>query len=314
MKPAISFIFFSTGEYRNFADTSGGKCLKNYFQDVLLVVVYHYPFYNTIPFILSQYEDAFPHIAVCGPKPSNEFEILTVDFGPRGYYSYECLGKAMRSHSGYRGYMFVNDDMIVNWWNFAKLNKDKIWNGAKIDQSAAHEINRRPVRDDWMWWKKESGLRNCESTYRQLVGFANRSLAAGHIDIKKLLHTHHRNGKNRTMCFRTWSDFAYVPGRLSREFEMLSRIFFENKVFLEIAFPTILSLLDEWKSWENARGVYLPEIFGFQDFSNVKYVWPKFSEDAIFLHPVKFFGNMGYQNRKIFKSRVLPYVKHYTSC
>lgn len=277
-------------------------------------MVYHYPFYNTVPFILSQYKDAFPHIAVCGPKSSTEFRILTVDVGPRGYYSYECLGRAVRLHPGFRGYMFVNDDMIVNWWNFVKLNKDKIWKGAEIDQSVAHEMNRRPLRDDWMWWKKENGLKNCEKTYRQLVGFTNKSLNMPNINIKTLLYTHYRNGRNRTMCFRTWSDFAYVPGRMSREFAMLSRIFFENKVFLEIAFPTILSLLEDWKNWENAKGIYLPEIFGFEDFSNVKYVWPKFAEDTMFLHPVKFFGSKGYQNRKIFKARVLPYVKRYTSC
>ena len=277
-------------------------------------MVYHYPFYSTVPFVLSQYEDAFPHIVVCGPKPSTDFEILAVDIGPGGYYCYECLGKMIRLYPAFRGYMFVNDDMVVNWWNFAKLDKDKVWNGAYIDEHVAHEINRRPVRDDWMWWKKGDGLTNCENAYHQLVGFANRTLASPHADFKKLLSTHYLNGKNRTMCFRTWSDFVYVPGRLRGEFEILSRIFFENKVFIEIAFPTILSLLEDQKSWENVKGVYLPEVYGFQDFSNAKYVWPKFSEDTIFLHPVKFSGNRGYQNRKIFKSRVLPYVKHYTSC
>ncbi|XP_028418409.1 uncharacterized protein LOC114543756 [Dendronephthya gigantea] len=303
--------FHSPGGYRNYADTNDGKCLKNYFQDVLLVVVYHYAFYDTLPFIQSQYKEAFPHIVVCGPKASTKFEVLAVDFGPRGYYSFECLGKAMRIHPGYRGYMFVNDDMIVNWWNFAKLDKDKIWKGAEIDQSAAHEVSQRPVRNDWMWWRKENGLKNCEKVFQKLNDARNESL---NIDVPRLLRTHYRNGKNRTMCFRTWSDFAYVPGRLRREFEALSRIFFENKVFLEIAFPTILSMLNDWKCWENANGLYLPEIFGFQDFSNVKYVWPKFSRDVTFLHPVKFFGNKGYQNRRIFNSRVLPYVKHYTNC
>ena len=279
-----------------------------------MVVVYHYSFYSTIPFILSHYKDAFPHVIVCGPKSSSEFQVLAVDIGPGGYYSYECLNRAMRVYPRYRGYMFVNDDMVVNWWNFAKLSKEKIWQGAKINENIAHNMNSRPIRNDWMWWRKENGLKACEKTYRQLVGFANGSLAMPGINFKRLLHTHYRNGKNRTMCFRTWSDFAYVPGRLSREFEALSTIFFENKVFLEIAFPTILALLDDWKSLEDAKGVYLPEVFGFQDFSNVKYVWPKFSEHVMFLHPVKFFGNRGYLNRKIFKTRVQPYIKQYTSC
>lgn len=306
--------FLSTGEYRNFGNTRGGKCLKNYFQDVLLVVIYHYPLYTTAPFILSQFEDAFPHVVVCGPKYSKQFQILVVDMGPRGYYSYECLARAMHLYPGYRGYMFVNDDMIVNWWNFAKLNKDKIWKGADVDEKVAHEIGRRPIRNDWMWWRKEGGIKNCEKTYWKLVRIANESFGTPDIDIKSLMRTLHMNSKNKTMCFRTWSDFFYVPGRFSIAFETLSKIFFENKVFVEIAFPTILSMLDNWDAWENANGMYLPDTFGFQDFANVKYVWPKFSEDVTFLHPVKFFGNRGYQNRRIFKLKLLPYVKHYTSC
>ena len=192
-------------------------------------MVYHYPFYSTVPFIVSHYKDAFPHIAVCGPKASAEYQILAVDMGPRGYYSYECLGAAIRLHPGYRGYMFVNDDMIVNWWNFAKLSKEKIWQGSKIDQRVAHEMNRRPIRDDWMWWRKESGLKNCEKAYQKLVALTNRSLGFPNIHIKKLLNTHYRNGKNRTLCFRTWSDFVYVPGRLSRNLHYSLGYFLKTK-------------------------------------------------------------------------------------
>ena len=112
---SLTFITMIIGKCRNFEDTKGGRCLKNYFQDVLLIVVYHYPFYDTIPFIKSHYEDAFPHVTVCGPQKSEHFDILQVDFGHGGHYSYECLGKAIRLHPGYRGYLFVNDDMIVNW-------------------------------------------------------------------------------------------------------------------------------------------------------------------------------------------------------
>ena len=210
--------------------------------------------------------------------------------------------------------MFVNDDMIVNWWNFAKLNKDRIWNGAKIDQRIAHEMNRRPILNDWTWWPKDYGLKSCERMYKELAGYQNGSSTIPQINVKQFLKNHYRNGNNRTLCFHAWADFAYIPGRLSKEFEMLSRVFFENKVFHEIAFPTIQSMLEDFKFSDEAKGVYLPEIFGYKDFSNVKYVWPKFTKNTMFLHPVKFFGNRGSQNREMFKSRYLPYVKHYTSC
>lgn len=277
-------------------------------------MVYHYPFYQTLPFILSQYKDAFPHILVCGPKPSAEFEIFTVDMGPGGYYSYECIGRAIRVHPGYRGYLYVNDDMVVNWWNFAKLDKEKIWKGAEIAVSVAHVINHRPIRDDWMWWKLESGLQSCERAFEKLSELSGSPSTTTRVNYKNMLATHFLNGGNRTLCLRTWSDFAYIPGRLSRNFEALSSIFYKNKVFLEIALPTSLSLLEDWRHWEDAKGVYLPDVVGFRDFFNIKNVWPSFSGDATFLHPVKFFGNRGYHNRRIFKLRVLPYIEEYTSC
>ena len=309
--PKLSFFF--KGKHRNFEDTKGGKCLKNYFQDVLLIIVYHYPFYQTIPLLMSNYQDAFPHIIVCGPRESSRFQILKVDFGPRGYFSYECLGKAIRLHPDFRGYLFINDDMIVNWWNFAKLDKDKIWQGAQINYDIAHELGRRPFPDDWMWWKNQNGSVNCENAYVKVTSLIANSSSLD-VDIQKLLEIHFRNGRNKTMCFRTWSDFVYVPGKFSREFELLCRIFFENKVFLEIAFPTIISFLDDWDAWEKVYGIYLPEVYGFQDFSNVKYVWPKFSKNVPFLHPVKFFGDKGLRNIKLFKSRVTIYGNLFKSC
>ena len=300
------------GKHRDYEDTKGGRCLKNYFQDIMLIIVYHYPFYATIPFVMSNYKDAFPNIVVCGTQKSARYNILVVDMNPRGYLTHECLGEVIRSYPGFRGYMLVNDDMIVNWWNFVKLDKDKIWQGAEVAYKNGVVVGQRPIPDDWFWQLKENGARSCERAYREVVKLKNDPSVG--IDIPKLLAIHFLNGRNKTMCFRTWSDFVYIPGKYSREFELLCGIFYRNKVFLEIAFPTITSFLEPWRAWEKVYGVYLPDIYGFTDFTLLKNVWPKYSKKIPFLHPIKIFGRRGLNNRRELEKQVLSYGKQFLHC
>ena len=88
------------------------------------MLIFHYPFYETLPLIKSNYEGAFPQIVVCGSLDSNIYDIMVVEHF-KGYFGYECVGKAIRLYPGFRGYLYLNDDMIVNWWNFLQLDKDK---------------------------------------------------------------------------------------------------------------------------------------------------------------------------------------------
>lgn len=258
------------------------------------------------------YKDVFPHVVVCGTQTSARYRILVVDINPRGYLTHECLGRAMRLHPEFRGYMLVNDDMIVNWWNFVRLDKDKIWQGSDVKFKNGFMIGHRPIPNDWFWQLSKNGAKSCENAYREIVNLRNDTSVD--INISKMLAIHFRNGKNKTMCFRTWSDFVYIPGKYSREFQLLCRIFYKHKVFLEIAFPTITSFLDTWDNWEKAYGIYLPDIYGFQDFTKLKNVWPKYSEKILFLHPVKIFGQKGLRNREELKKLVLPYGKQFLHC
>ena len=77
------------------------------------MITYRHPFYDTLPLISSNYERAFPHIVVCGPERSKSYDVTVVGHD-KGYYSYECIGKAIRQHTRFKGYFYVNDDMIVN--------------------------------------------------------------------------------------------------------------------------------------------------------------------------------------------------------
>ncbi|XP_028405365.1 uncharacterized protein LOC114527857 [Dendronephthya gigantea] len=305
---------YGPGKQQNFGETNGGKCLLNYFQDVLLLIVYHYPFYSTIPLVKSNYEGAFPHIIVCGAEDdkSGRHEIMVVDINPRGYLTHECVGKAIRIHPAFRGYLMVNDDMLVNWWNFAKLNKDKIWLGSRVEYKNSYTVGQKSIPDDWFWKLPENGAKSCEKAYKDLLDL-RKDVTFG-MEVSKMLKINFHNGRNKTLCFRTWSDFVYIPGKLSSQFELLCSIFYKHKVFLEIAFPTIFSFLAPWDELENVYGVYLPDIYGFDDFTLPKKVWPQYSENIPFLHPIKIFGQPGQLNRREIERRVIPYGRRFLNC
>ena len=276
------------------------------------MITYNFPFYDTLPLISSNYERAFPHIVVCGPKKSESYNVTVVDH-VRGYYGYECLGKAIRQHPGFRGYFYVNDDMIVNWWNFMNFDKDKIWLGAPINLEGCHRVGQRPLAKDWIWWEATNGAEHCEKTHDEIKVLANHDKTL-RVNIKKMLSNLLLNGKNKTLCFKTWSDMFYVPGRLSFEFQLFSEMFFRNKVFLEISVPTILSFLDLHENWEKAYGTYLPDIFGWVDFIKGEHPWRVYSfNKTLFIHPVKFHPTEAGTNRRNLEKVVIPYGRKFCS-
>ena len=87
----------SSAKYHNPDDTKSGECLKNYFEDILLIIVYHFPFYDSIPLLKSFYKDVFKDILICGPESSYQHFVMVVDVGP-GLYGYECAGDAIRRY------------------------------------------------------------------------------------------------------------------------------------------------------------------------------------------------------------------------
>ncbi len=107
MRPSPAADFSPSGEarYHNPNDTKSGKCLKNYFEDILLIIVYHYfPVYDSIPLLMSFYNETFGDIVICGPKSDSRYNIMVVDIY-RGWYGYECAAEAIRRYSGLKTYL-----------------------------------------------------------------------------------------------------------------------------------------------------------------------------------------------------------------
>ncbi len=216
-------------------------------------------------------------------------------------------------YPGYRGYLYINDDMVVNWWTFYKLDKEKFWLGAKMIQNVTHIMGSRPISNKWYWWNKGTkSAKGCEYSYAKIA--QEYKCSNEYVNITKLMKTHLVNGGGVKRCFHTWSDLFYVPERFSDQWQRISLVFYKNRVFLEVAVPTIMSFLDLRDAWENHYGLYLPDKYGYKNFADGKLVWENYKYDINFIHPVKFHGDVAKTNKEKLKNDIIPYSKQFTKC
>ena len=215
-------------------------------------------------------------------------------------------------YPNHRGYLYVNDDMIVNWWTFFNLDKEKLWQGGIIIAGDNHVMGSRPISNNWPWWNiKSKSAEACEDSYLEIT---HKYRSSEYLNITKLVKRHVVNCEGEKCCFRAWSDLFYIPKKFSDQFQRLSFVFHKNRVFLEVAVPTIMSFLDLRDSWEKHYGIYLPDKYGSIDFADGKLVWKNYNYDISFIHPVKFHGNVAKNNREKLKNDIIPYSKRFTNC
>ena len=271
--------------------------------DILLIIVYNVPFYDTIPLIRAMYTDAFPNIVICGTETSSKYKILVVKTAV-GAYGYACMTEAIRQRPHFKGYLYLNDDMIVDWWRFVQFDKSKIWIGFPAffpgyKLSGDKFIIHYPV---WAQNRMRKLLPAVENVYKKLNAIREKSDKAGLLPdlyVDKAFRTLRMNGNGSYFAFAATSDIFYMPGRFTTHFVALSEIFYDNKVFLEIAVPTIISMLDRRSNVVHIPGLYL---WG-SDRKNFiqKY---RTHKNIVFLHPFKLLGIYSAAHLNFVKERI----------
>ena len=261
---------------------ASSPCLKDAFKDILLVIVYNYPFYDSIPKLRALYKPAFPHLIFCGPPHNTTHRgILTVDI-IRGYLGYECLGRAIPEHPGYNGYFYISDDVILKYWNFPKFDREKIWESSNFVRSPASG----PASNAWYWWNTPYGLNNCR---RALEDVTKMTLKEKKLNGTHLLNTLLKNSNGTLLCYGSRSDVLYIPQRYAKAFSILSGMFYEQQVFLEIAVPTIHRLLEQNRNIARFPGYYIPRKKIDPRVTDSRFFWYIYfsHKEYYFIHPFK---------------------------
>ena len=273
--------------------------------EVLIAVNFNHPHYENIEILEIFYEPIFAKRIYCGPEPNEKYNITVISHpkGQYGWYGFECLGAAIRQHPDYRGYLYANDDMVVNWWNFIELDTNKVWDGKRADLGKAAEMGKPPPCC-WSWWRlKHNFLKRCEEALKEAESKKSE------LKLQRHFEAYFHNTKGKYLCPNVWSDLFYIPGRFSQAFSSLSAIFFKHKSFLETSSATILTMMDKQENRLNLDGLYMPDKFGFENFDSGVRFAEAYSLRQMFIHPVKIAKAQLIRN--LFKNVLTVYGKLY---
>ena len=278
------------------SDSNNKKCYRNYYDKILLVIIYNHPHYESIPLLREFYEPVFPNIYFCGTTDNNiksKYNNRTDDNNVihrhdivRGIFGYECLASAIRQNhenGGYQGYFYINDDVILNFWNLIKIKFDptvmRTFTNWQVPLNGT-------VPQNWYWWVSPFGYDKVQNAVKRI-----EFLSKKFFQYEKLMNTLRENGHGNLSVYNGRSDIVYIPRSHALKFQELSSIFRREQVFLEIAIPTICRFLALEKDISHLHGHYIPGDVRKNDSRVIdsRHFWVTYlkNPNLLFIHPFK---------------------------
>ncbi|MBA3958691.1 MAG: hypothetical protein H0X51_09920 [Parachlamydiaceae bacterium] len=231
--------------------------IREFFKDTLLIINFNHPYYDNIDFLKEIYAPHFTNIVFFGEAPHPEVNVVVSE---NGFFIHRVMKKALELWPNYKGYICLQDDCLLNYWNYPKKGRDrnKIW----LHQYWTASLNT--PKHWWPWWEKPYGCTASISAYSKLP-YGNRRMLT-------------KNCGNCNMAF-SWADCFYIPERYRERFIALSSCFDNPAVFIEIAVPTMVLCLEEYDKIEKLNPYWGGTINSI-DFAN-------YSTDQDWVHPLK---------------------------
>ena len=270
-------------------------CKQDKFEDILLVVAFVEFFYDSIPLLERLYRHRFPNMVYCGPtKPPDELEykIIVVSM-LHGVTAYECLSTAIRTQPQFSGYLFIRSDLFLNFWSIANFNRSRIWESSG---QLGNQVMFEQPRESWIWWYTPWGLKACEEAYKDLIYLNDEQKRAiidskgqeqSLWDVENSLNALLWNGRGLNMCYRGFSNLFYIPSQHAVAFEKLSAVFQKHQVYMEIAVPTMIKMLDLSEKAEKLSGVDIGSLYGEERAQNDDSLfWRHLSLNISYIRPV----------------------------
>jgi len=290
-------------------------CMKDYYDKYLLVIVYNHPHFDSVDILTEFYRPVFPNLFFCGPTSNITHPNVTQIDINKGIYGYHCLATAFREKYWYKGYFYINDDVILNYWNLIgeKFDTDSIW-------QSNNQFGRVSLQEksptSWYWWVSPYGFKNVVTATEEIYNLSKRYTL-----FKKLYDTYLLNGKGVPYANNGRSDIVYIPRKYMLNFQELSNIFYKQKAFLEIVLPTILRYLAPSSEILTLKGFYIPGDVRKNDLRVIdsRYFWSKYLANyrLWFIHPFKLHHNQNKNrdlNLALMREILIERTRKYTTC
>ncbi|MBA3721051.1 MAG: hypothetical protein H0W88_01450 [Parachlamydiaceae bacterium] len=249
------------------------KKINDYFKNVLLIINFNHPYYDNIEFLKEIYGPYFPNIVFYGDTPNPKYPEINIVNHNGGYFIHKAISHAMQKWPNYKGYICCQDDCFMNFWNFTRLDKNKIW---------LHQYWTASLKSKdhwWPWWNRPDGFFAAVKAHKKLPDQSRKMLE--------------KNCGQNNFAF-TWADFVYFPNKYRKEFIKTSQHFNKPNVFIEIAIPTIILCMEDYENIEKLNPCWGGTINSIDLAS--------YSDAVDWLHPLKF---SKIENREFIKQVVM---------
>ena len=208
-----------------------------------------------------------------------------------------CLVEAIRRKPGFSGYFYVNDDVVINWFHFYKLDRSKIWFPEPYTMNE-HTIPP-PTKIDSPWWKIASCLERCSKAYVAMES----DPAILKINAMKI---YLENVRNKRICSGSFSELLYIPARLAKNFEVIAQKFYDHRVLSDVAIPMSILMLDKIRNMVDITGIFLETLNGQGAWKlNTHHLEVHFTFRPFFFHPFKLTGDNEKRNLQDFEERIV---------
>lgn len=228
------------------------RCYKKQFEEVLLIIGFGaLTEYESIPLFELLYKKTFKNRLYCGISSlPNQTEINFLVTDTRyGAFLYDCLDKAMKTHTSYKGYFFIGEEVLLNYWNMKDFDMNKIWEDNNIKHGPTlYEQNK----EYWEWWESPWGVRAMEKVYEYFIElnyYDNRKAKltqgewAPDWDAGQSLNKWIWNGEGEFKCYWTNRTVLYIPKKYSQLYLNISKHFRASGVRHGITIPSVTRLI-----------------------------------------------------------------------
>ncbi|KAI9236926.1 MAG: hypothetical protein BYD32DRAFT_462048 [Podila humilis] len=212
------------------------------FKNILLVVNFNTPYYSVLDSFFEIYRPYFPNIAVYGPEVPDSLTGVVQNISHNsGQVSYKTLLQVMEDYPDYKGYLYTNDDAILNVYQLATFPQDKIWKQIPVHVKDLRDRSK-PERFPWRWHMPEVG-----HMWDDPASFTEEQRAR----IERF------TGIKGPTDIRSYMDAVYIPRRISEELMGLYRHFLKYDVYFELGTGLAMVAVEPTENWVNWNEHYL---------------------------------------------------------
>ncbi len=204
---------------------------REFFKDILLVIHYDQPCYETIDFQTSLYCPVFKYIVYYGGSKAVDPEI-DIDVVPtqQGVYFTRVVKDVLEGYPNFKGYIFLQSDSILQFWRCVHLNKEKIW----FPQNAKEQFQTHEIDPDY------------PAGFNQTIGMPELKRALSYLFEEERAMLISNLGKDAVLDHHF--DCFYLPARVAPQVVSLCDLL--QNVPAHVALPTLLASIEDLRSWE----------------------------------------------------------------